>query len=111
MNLKLDFDFCIEIDFEKGSSEKPSRVFESMVGLINSVQVLDVSLAQSIDARIRTELLLQEIEVGSLKSWLSNRILDIDDEALKKLDLKKIIGDYLVKAKYRILYQPQTQRY
>jgi len=103
MSGDLKSDFCIEIDFEKGSSEKPSRVFEVMAGLINSVQVLDVGLAQAIDARIRPELLLQEIEVSSLKSWLSNRILDIDDDALKKLDLKRIIGDYLVKAKYRIL--------
>lgn len=46
---------------------------------------------------------MQDIEVGSIKSWLRNRILDIDDEALKKLDFKKIIGDYLVKAKYRVL--------
>jgi hypothetical protein len=103
MNRKLDYDFCIEIDFEKGSSEKPSRVFAAMAGLINSVQVLDLNLAQAIDTRIRPELLLQEIEVGSLKSWLRNRILEIDDEALNKLNYKKIIGDYLVKAKYRIL--------
>lgn len=103
MNEELDSDFCLEIDFEKGSSGKPSRVFEAMAGLINSVQVLDMSLAQAIDARIRPELLLQEIEVGSLKSWLRNRIIEIDDEALKKLDFKKIIGGYLAKAKYRIL--------
>jgi len=100
---ELSSDFCIEIDFERGSSDRPSRVFKAMAGLIDGMQALDVSLAQAIDARIRPELILQEIEVGSIKSWLRNRIVDIDDDALKKLDFKKIIGDYLVKAKYRIL--------
>lgn len=103
MTDELKSGFCIEIDFERGSSEKPSRVFEAMAGLIQGMQTLDVILAQAIDARIRPELVLQEIEVGSLKSWLRNRIVEIDDEALSKLDLRKIIGDYLVKAKYRIL--------
>lgn len=103
MTDELKSDFCIEIDFERGSSEKPSRVFEAMAGLIQGMQTLDVILAQAIDARIRPELVLQEIEVGSLKSWLRNRIVEIDDEALKKLDIKRIIGDYLVRAKYRIL--------
>jgi hypothetical protein len=103
MTYELKSDFCIEIDFERGSSEKPSRVFEAMAGLIEGMQSLDISLAQAIDVSIRPELVLEEIEVGSIKSWLRSRIIEIDDEALKKLDYKKIIGDYLVKAKYRIL--------
>jgi len=105
----LKSDFCIEIDFKKSSSERPSRVFKAMAGLIDSMQSLDVSLAQTIDARIRPELILQDIEVGSIKSWLRNRILEIDDDALKTLDIKKIIGDYLVKAKYRILERLKTK--
>jgi len=105
----LKSDFCIEIDFKKSSSERPSRVFKAMAGLIDSMQALDVSLAQTIDARIRPELILQDIEVGSIKSWLRNRILEIDDDALKTLDIKKIIGDYLVKAKYRILERLKTK--
>jgi len=103
MTDELKSDFCIEIDFERGSSERPSRVFEAMAGLIEGMQALDISLAQAIDARIRPELVLEEIEVGSIKSWLRNRIIEIDDEALKKLDYKKTIGDYLVNAKYHIL--------
>jgi hypothetical protein len=100
---ELNSDFCIEIEFERGSSDRPSRVFRAMAGLIDGMQALDVSLAQAIDARIRPQLILEEIQVGSIRSWLRNRILDIDDDALEKLDFKKIIGDYLVKAKYRIL--------
>lgn len=103
MTHELKSDFCIEIEFERGSPERPSRVFEAMAGLIQGMQALDVNLAQAIDACIRPELVLEEIEVGSIKSWLRNRILEVEDEALKKLDFKQIIGQYLVKAKYRIL--------
>lgn len=44
MTDELKSDFCIEIDFERGSSEKPSRVFEAMAGLIQGMQTLDVIL-------------------------------------------------------------------
>lgn len=103
MTDQLKSDFCIEIDFERASSESPSRVFEAMAGVIQGVRMLDFGLAEVIDARIQPELVLQEIEVASLRSWLRNRIVEIEDEALSKLDFKKIVGDYLVRAKYRIL--------
>ncbi|HUT17462.1 MAG TPA: hypothetical protein VMW84_04105 [Acidobacteriota bacterium] len=103
MTDELKSDFCIEIDFERGSFERPSRVFEAMAGLIEGMQALDIKLAQAIYVRLRPELVLEEIEAGSIRSWLRNRIIETDDEALEKLDYKKIIGDYLVKAKYRVL--------
>jgi len=87
MEERLETDFCFEIDFEKGSYENPSRVFKAMSGLIDSVQFLDLNLAQAIDISIRPQIILQEIEVGSLKSWLRNIIVGVEDEALKKLML------------------------
>jgi len=48
-------------------------------------------------------MLLEDIEAGSIKIWLRNLLRTIDDSNLKDLDWRKIVGNYLVKAKYYIL--------
>ena len=65
----LPGDFCLEIDFERGSGD-PKRVFRAMGELIEAYQELDVHLAHSIDVRLEPALVLQEVEAGSLRSWL-----------------------------------------
>lgn len=99
---KLEADFCIEIDFDK-HSENPSRIFQTMTDLIESFQKIDKILVDSVDNRIDTLLLLEDIEAGSLRSWLRNALTAIDDEALKSIDWKKQVGKYLVKGKYILI--------
>lgn len=96
-------DFCIEIEFKKGSKSSPARVFRTMTDLIESFQVIDNSLVQSIDVKIEPVLVLEDIEAGSLKAWLRNVLEVVDDEALKNIDWKPQVGRYLVKAKYFIV--------
>lgn len=95
-------DFGIEIDFDKDSLD-PARVFRAMSGLIDSFQTLDRSLAGSIDVSIQPVLMLEDIEAGSLKAWLRSALLSADDQALKSGEWKRIVGNYLVKAKYIVL--------
>ena len=102
MGNSLTADFCIAIDFEKGS-EAPSRVFRALSYIIDSFHALDKDLIQSIDSKIEPIVLLEDIESGSIKTWLRYIFNELDDEALKKLDWKSIIGRYLVKAKYLII--------
>ncbi len=94
--------FEIAVDFERGKGE-PSRVFQAMAGLINSIQILDQHLSATISTKIRTKILLQDIEAGSIRAKLKNIIEEVPDEALKKGDYKRIIGHYLHKAKHKIL--------
>jgi len=98
----LKADFCIEIDFEKGS-ESPSRVFRTMTELIETFQQIDRDLILSINEKIEPVVIIEDIETGSLRTWLANKIRDIDDEALKNMDWKIIVGEYLVQGKYYIL--------
>ncbi len=98
----LKSEFCIAIDFEKGS-ENPSRVFRAMFELIEAFQRLDVDLVKSIDSKIEPIALLEDIETGSIKAWLGHILRNIDDQALKELDWKPLIGQYLVKSKYAII--------
>lgn len=95
-------DFCIEIQYQK-ASENPSRIFRSISSLIDSCQTIDSHLVKSIDVNIEPVLLLEDVETGSVKVWLSNRLKQIPDDSLYKLDWRPIVGQYLVKAKYIII--------
>jgi hypothetical protein len=97
-NNNLATDFCIEIEFKK-NSESPGRVFRTTLDLIDAFHATDIDLISSIDSKIEPTILLEDIEAGSLKTWLRYKIEEIDNAALKNLEWKPIVGDYLVKAK------------
>lgn len=94
--------FELIVEFEKNSGN-PSRVFKTMTGLIEAVQSLDTHLSFSLAPTIRTGIVLQDIQTGSLKARLKNIVEDLPDEALKKGELKPIIGHYLLKAKHKVI--------
>ncbi|MBI5598429.1 MAG: hypothetical protein HY890_01675 [Deltaproteobacteria bacterium] len=102
MNNKPQADFCIEIDFKKGT-EAPNRVFRALSDLIDAFHSFDLHLISSIDSKIEPVILLEDIETGSIKTWLRYVLNVVDDEAIKKLDWKPAIGKYLVKAKYLLI--------
>lgn len=97
---KADFAFCI--DFKKGEGSA-SRVFSATHEFIKACEHLDRKLITSIDANIETVMVLEDIEAVSLKTWLHSVVTTADDEALKNLDWKPLVGQYLVKAKYFVL--------
>jgi len=94
--------FCVEIQFEKGASN-PSRIFRTMTGLIEAFQVVDSHLIGSIYQKIKPVILLEEIESGSIRTIFRYFFEQFNDDALKNLDWKPLVGQYLVKAKYLIL--------
>jgi hypothetical protein len=96
-------DFAIYIQFEK-DAERPQRIFRAADGLITAFQRLDTALAAAISPSIEPVLVLEDIEAGSLKIWLRDRLRDIDDQALHKLDWKPAVGKYLVAAKYAFVH-------
>lgn len=95
-------DFCIEIDFDKSSSN-PQRIFQVTADLIGAFQEFDRAATRSIDAKIEPILMLEDVQIGSLKTWLSNVLKGIPDDALKDLSWKKLIGHYLIKTKYIVV--------
>lgn len=95
-------DFAFYIDFKRGTGSA-SRVFEATQQFIKACERFDRALAASIDTNIKTVMVLEDIESGSLKTWLRSVLETTDDQALKDLDWKQIVGQYLVKAKYLVL--------
>lgn len=96
---KIAADFCLKIDFEKGS-ENPSRVFRAMSELIDALSFMDHELIGAIDSRIEPVLLLEDVETGSIKAWLAQGLKQVPDDALNDLNWQPILGQYLVKAKW-----------
>lgn len=95
-------DFAFSIDFERGVGSA-SRVFAATHDFIKACERLDKELVQAIDSSIETVMVLEDIEIGSIKTWLRNALTAADDDALKKLDWRPAVGKYLVAAKYAIL--------
>jgi hypothetical protein len=99
---KANADFALEIDFVPGSPD-PARVFRSMTQLIDTFQRFDRELVQTIDVHIEPVMVLEDIEAGSVKSWLRAVLNATDDTGLQELNWKRIVGGYLVRAKYLII--------
>lgn len=97
-----DSSFALHIEFQPGSAS-PQRIFQAADLMIQAMQDLDKALCQSVDSKIEPMMLLEDIEAGSIKIWLANAILRVDDEALKKLDWRPLVGKYLVRAKYAFI--------
>lgn len=95
-------DFCLEIRYKKGT-ENPSRVFHAFSDLIDSFQDIDKKLVNNIDVNIESTLLLEDIEIGSIRTWLVYALKRVPDDAAFHLDWKPLIGQYLVKAKYVLI--------
>lgn len=95
-------DFAFEIDFKRGEGS-PSRVFSAINDFIRGCERLDAELVSTIDANIETVMLLEDIEAGSIKAWFRNAIHAVEDDALKTLDWKPLVGKYLVRAKYAVI--------
>lgn len=94
--------FVLKINYEK-DSPRPSRVFRAMSELIEGFQSLDNDLVQAFPVKVSPVLLLEDIQVGSLITVIKNVLTGIEDEALKNLEWKKMIGGFLVQGKHTVL--------
>lgn len=95
-------EFEITIDFARGEGD-PARVFQTMSGLIEAFQSLDSHLLSTLDVSLQAQLVLDEVETGSLKARFRELIEGIPDQALEDGNLKKIIGHFLLRSKYAVL--------
>ncbi len=92
----------IEIRYRPGVGD-PARVFRSMARLIESVYRIEQDLVGSLTIGIEPQLVLERVEAGSIRAVLRRLLTQVDDDALKGLDWKPLIGQYLVRGKHRLL--------
>jgi hypothetical protein len=101
-------EFAIEIDFP-AESPNASGIFHCMGGLIDAFGSLDGDLAAMLGRVTRTQLVLERVEAGSLKSVLRNVLELLDDEALEQGDWKKLLGRLVLRGKQYALQGLQQQ--
>ena len=94
--------FGIELKFTPGKDD-PTHVFQVMNELIGTIFELDRYLAYIVDERIEPVLVLEDIQPGSIRTWIRDRLSEVADDDLQNLNWKRIVGSYLVKAKARFL--------
>lgn len=99
---QIDTDFAIEIDYIKGEGD-PTRVFRSMISMIDACERMDSALLAAIDVRLRPMITLEDLEAHSLKSLLRTLVENIPNDALLHLDPKPLFGQYLLMGKKRII--------
>jgi len=97
-----DADFGLTIDFEKGKSD-PIKVFEAMAMMLNSFRQIDQIALDQLGPNLEPLLVLEDVEAGSMTSWVRTTLKRMDDQAIKEFDPKQLIGAYVVKAKYKII--------
>ncbi len=93
--------FAFYIDFKPGEG-RPQRIFEAAADLVSAFQLIDQTVCESFGS-MATELRLEKIEAGSMKGFLRSVLLNIDDADLHDLNVKKIVGRFLLAAKYEVL--------
>jgi len=89
--------FALKIGFEPGT-EDPGRVFRAMNQLIDSVQDLDSLLARVVSAEIESSLILDDIQSGSLLSFIRQNVKIKKETPYKGDDPKSKIEDFLNEA-------------
>ena len=94
--------FILKIDFKKGEGPA-SRIFAAAHSFTSACERFDRHLVESIDENMMTQLVIENIEPGSVRAILKNVLVHADDQALKDLDIKRIIGAYLVKEKHHFI--------
>lgn len=92
-------DIVLKIDFNEGEGSA-ARPFQIAADLIRALEDLDATFAKSVDSRIETTLIVEDLQKSSVKVFLRNVLKRVDDDGLKSLDWKPMVGQYLVKAKY-----------
>lgn len=95
-------EFSFTIDFAKGVGD-PRRVFDSASSLVDGFELLDEAMTGVVGNKIKTSIVLEDVQPGSLKVKLKNVLTAIPDEAIKDLQWKKAVGHYLLKGKYLVL--------
>ena len=89
-------------DFDKFNNG-PQEVFQNMGELCGGFNDFDQLLFSTIEREWSTNTTIVGIEYGSIRAWLANMLKCIEDDDLKKLDWKAIIGKSLVRAKQRAI--------
>ena len=65
MKKEFNSKFEIRLDFKR-ETENPSRLFRSFAEIIEGVNKLDYLIAESVNTKVKSKIVLDDIEKGSI---------------------------------------------
>jgi len=86
--------YNIKVEFDKRAN-KPSRVFHSIAGLIESFQGIDNILMHSISSSIKVRHVLDDVEAGSIIAKIMEFITLDDQKIIGEIADESAISEYL----------------
>jgi hypothetical protein len=93
---------CLEVHFRPAAAN-PARIFRGIAEFITALETIDRDMVRVLEPGYKVVLTLDRVEAGSLKVWLRTVLQRIPDEALLNLDVKPLLGQFLVKWKQLLL--------
>lgn len=94
--------FALTIDYSTYKGD-PANLLQKIADVINSFKKTDEVLAKTFYNSISASYELINIEHGSIKLTIKQILENIPNEALAELDIKKLIGSFLVRGKHKII--------
>lgn len=94
MKKQLNSRFEIKLDFKR-ETENPSRLFRSFAEMIEGVKKLDYLVAESVNTKVKSSIILDDIEKGSLIGKFWNALVIIEDGQIDNSPEEEKIEEYI----------------
>lgn len=94
MKKSLHSKFDIRLAFER-NTDNPSRLFKSFADMIDGINNLDYLIAESVNTKVKSKIILDDIEKGSLIGRFMNELIISEDGQIDNSPEDKIIEDYV----------------
>lgn len=97
--------YQLVIDYPKESSSY--EVFKNSADLMLALDRLNSALSASITEEIETQVVIENLEAGSIRLWLADKLKRVPDEKIKAYvnNYKEAIGDFLIASKRKIIHK------
>lgn len=94
--------FEIRLDFER-ETERPSRLFRSFAEMIEGVNELDYLIASTVNATVKTTIILDDIEKGSLIGRFWDALVISEDGRIDNTPQNGTIEEYIEESRAEAL--------
>ena len=94
--------FEIKLDFKR-ETENPSRLFRSFAEMIEGINNLDYLIAECVNTKVRTNIILDDIEKGSIIGRFWNALVISEDGQIDNSPEKEIIEEFIEESRAETL--------
>lgn len=102
MKKNLHSKFEIKLDFER-ETENPSRLFKSFAEMIEGINSLDYLIAESVNTKVKSKIVLDDIEKGSIIGRFWNELVISEDGQIDNSPNEENLEEYIEESRAETL--------